>query len=79
MPEELQGLRRQMRFRRLIVEESVTLKNKTAGLLMEVGVEYERRRLHGKRYYKELTADNEWISEELRPLLEFNRSQSRRW
>jgi transposase len=72
---ELEGLRRQLRFRRRLVDEAVGFKNKTAGLLMEVGVEYERRRLHGKRYFGELLETNPYIDEELRPLLEFNRCQ----
>jgi len=74
-PPELEGLRRQMRYRRLVVQETVRFKNKTAGLLMEVGAEYEKRRLHGKRYFGELMKSNPAINEELRPLLEFNRSQ----
>jgi transposase len=72
---ELGALRQQMRFRRLVVEETVMFKNQTAGLLMSAGVEYERRRLHGKRYFKQLVQDNEWIQDELRPLLRFNREQ----
>jgi transposase len=72
---ELGALRQQMRFRRLLVEETVMFKNKTAGLLMGAGVEYERRRLHGKRYFESLLKDNEWIGQELRPLLEFHRAQ----
>jgi transposase len=72
---ELGALRQQLRFRRLLVEETVMFKNKTAGLLMSAGVEYERRRLHGKRYFESLLKDNEWINQELRPLLEFNRAQ----
>lgn len=72
---ELGALRQQMRFRRLVVEETVMFKNKTAGLLMGAGVEYERRRLHGKRYFKELVKDNECIREEMRPLLAFHREQ----
>jgi transposase len=72
---ELGALRQQMRFRRLLVEETVMFKNKTAGLLMGAGVEYERRRLHGKRYFESLMKDNEWIGQEMRPLLEFNRAQ----
>ena len=72
---ELGALRRQMRFRRLVVEETVMFKNQTAGLLMSAGVEYERRRLHGKRYFKDLVKDNQWIGEEMRPLLKFNREQ----
>jgi transposase len=72
---ELGALRQQMRFRRLLVEETTMFKNKTAGLLMGAGVEYERRRLHGKRYFESLVKDNEWIGQEMRPLLEFNRAQ----
>ncbi|MGZ7100218.1 MAG: IS110 family RNA-guided transposase [Candidatus Angelobacter sp.] len=72
---ELGALRQQMRFRRLLVEETTMFKNKTAGLLMGAGVEYERRRLHGKRYFESLLKDNEWIGQEMRPLLEFNRAQ----
>jgi transposase len=68
-------LRQQLRFRRLVVEETVKFKNKTAGLLMEAGVGYERRRLHGKRYYRDLVQSNQWIREEMRPLLAFNREQ----
>lgn len=64
-----------MRFRRLVVEDTVMFQNKTAGLLMSAGVEYERRRLHGKRYFRELVKDNQWIGEQLRPLLTFNREQ----
>ena len=75
MPPELEGLRRQLRFRRLVVEETVRFKNKTAGLLMEAGIEYERRRLHGKRYFGEVMRQ-ELIDRELRPLLEFSRSQT---
>jgi len=78
-PLELEGLRRQMQFRRLVVQETVRFKNKTAGLLMEVGAEYEGRRLHGKRYFGELMKSNQAIREELRPLLEFNRRRSRGW
>jgi transposase len=75
IPPELGALRQQLRFRRLVVQENVMFKNKTAGLLMGAGVEYERRRLHGKRYFESLVKDNEWIGKELLPLLEFNRAQ----
>jgi len=72
---ELGALRRQMRFRRLVVREQVTFRNKTAGLLMECGVEYEKRRLHGKRYFRQLLAENEWVDQHLKPLLQFSRQQ----
>ena len=73
--EELGALRRHMRFRRKVVEEQTRFKNFTAGLLMQRGVEYERRRLHGKRYFAELMKANAWVEEEMRPLLRFNREQ----
>ena len=72
---ELGALRRQMRFRRAVVNEQTRFKNSTAGILMEAGVEYERRRLHGKRYFHEVMRANDWVSPELRPLLKFNRDQ----
>jgi transposase len=72
---ELGALRQQLRFRRRLVESQVQFKNKTAGLLMGAGVEYEKRRLHGGRYFSSLMEQNEWISREMRPLLEFNRVQ----
>jgi len=72
---ELGALRQQLRFRRLMIEQEVMFKNKTAGLLREAGVEYERRRLQGKRYFAELLRQNEWIGSQMRPLLEYNREQ----
>lgn len=42
---------------------------------METGIEYEKKRLHGKRYFKKLLTDNEFIDSELRPLLQHSRNQ----
>jgi transposase len=75
MPPELAALRQQMRFRRKLVQQQTAFKNKTANLLMSAGVEYERKKLHGKKYFAELTRDNQWIEEEVEPLLEFCRGQ----
>lgn len=72
---ELGALRQQLRFRRLLVAQTVRFKNKTAGLLMEAGVEYSRRRLHGKTYFRNLLEHSAWIDQHLRPLLEFNHNQ----
>lgn len=72
---ELGRLRQQLRFRQLVTKQQVAFMNKTAGLLMESGVEYERRRLHGKRYFSELMRTNEWVNEELKPLFQFSRQQ----
>lgn len=76
MPPEWEGLRRQMRFRRMVVEQAVRFKNKTAGLLMETGVEYEKRRLHGRRYFAQLMQQADpALDQDLLPLLKFSRSQ----
>jgi transposase len=72
---ELGALRRQMRFRRRMVEEEVMFRNETAGLLMECGIEYDGRRLHGKRYFAAVLQQLGEAGQELRPLLEFNRRQ----
>jgi transposase len=32
----------------------VQMKNRMSGMLMEVGAEYSKRRLHGKEYFNEL-------------------------
>ena len=49
-PEEIRELRRVLRYRNYIVRTAVKEKNKISGLLMEVGAEYNKRRLHGKKY-----------------------------
>ena len=72
---ELRVLRQQLRFRRAVVNERTKFKNHIAGMLLEAGVEYEKRQLHGKRYFATLTEHNEWISEKTRPLLSFSRQQ----
>jgi transposase len=75
MPPELAILRQQLRFRRMVVEEETKFKNRIAGLLMEAGLEYEKKRLHGRKYFATLTEHNEWINEQIRPLLQFSRQQ----
>jgi len=72
---ELGRLRQQLRYRQLVVKQQVAFMNRTAGLLMESGVEYERRRLHGKLYFSELMQNHGWVSEELKPLFRFSRKQ----
>jgi transposase len=53
-PEPIRELRRVLRYRTLLVQEATRLKNKTAGLLMEVGAEYNKERLQGRRYFEAL-------------------------
>jgi transposase len=53
-PEDHRNLRRILRYRNFLVREAVKMKIKTAGLLMEVGAEYNKARLHGAKYFREL-------------------------
>jgi transposase len=71
-PRWIRDLRRTLRYRNFLVQQNVTLKNKTSGLLMECGVEYEGRRLHGKRYFSELLGNLEAPARHLIPMLRFN-------
>ena len=50
-PSEIRELRRVLRYRNLMRREETRMKNKTSGLLMEVGAEYNKRRLHGSKYF----------------------------
>jgi len=72
-PVEIRERRRTLRYRNLLVRQAVQLKNKTAGLLMETGVTYNKQKLHQRGYFSEFLAANEELSESLRPLLELNR------
>ena len=58
--------------RNLLVRQATQLKNKTAGLLMETGVTYNKKKLHQGGYFTEFLATNEEISESLQPLLRLN-------
>ncbi len=42
-------MRRMLRYRNLVVRQAVRMKNKMSGLLMEVGAQYNKQQLHGKR------------------------------
>src|ERR1700678_38384 len=48
-PPEMRDLRRLLRYRNLVVGQA-----EMSGMLMEVGAEYSKRRLHGKQYFSEL-------------------------
>jgi transposase len=71
-PREIRDLRRALRFRNFLVRLSVMLKNKTAGLLMECGVEYSKNRLHGKRYFADLLGRLDAVPDSVREMLRFD-------
>src|ERR1035438_1782860 len=72
-PPEIRDLRRQLRYRNLVVEQSVQMKNRMSGLLMEVGVEYNKKRLHGAKYFNELLDQLEDVPESVKELLQLSR------
>lgn len=52
----------------------IPMKNKTAGILMEVGAEYNKKRLHGKKYFNELLDTLNYVPKSVVDLLKLNRS-----
>ena len=73
-PEDHRNLRRILRYRNLLVREASKMKTKTATLLMEVGAEYNKKRLHGKRYFQELLDTLDYVPESVLNLLQMSRS-----
>jgi len=61
--------RRILRYRNLIVRESVKMKNKISGLLMEVGAIYNKKRLHGKKHFTDLLENVEDVPDSVIDLL----------
>lgn len=73
-PEEHRNLRRVLRYRNFLVSEAIRMKNKTSGLLMEVGAEYTKSKLHGKKYFNELLDSLEHVPDSVCDLLKITRS-----
>jgi len=72
-PTALRERRRTLRYRNLLVRQSVQMKNRMAGLLMETGVVYNKQKLHQKRYFAELMRDSAELPPALKPLLKIGR------
>jgi transposase len=70
---EIRELRRMLRYRNVVVAQAVRMKNKMSGLLMEVGAEYNKQRLHGKEYVTELLDTIEAVPESVKDLLRLSR------
>lgn len=71
---KIRELRRVLRYRNLLVREGTRFKNKTAGLLMELGIDYNKSRLHGKKYFNALVDNLHDVPASVKDLLTFNRS-----
>lgn len=67
-------LRRVLRYRNFLVRQAVRMKNKTSGILMETGVEYNSRRVHGKKYFNELLDNLEDVPNSVFELLRTSRA-----
>lgn len=73
-PPELRELRRLLRYRNLMVRQAVRMKNKAAGLLMEVGAEYNKEKLHRDGYFRELLETVEDVPDSVKELLKMSHS-----
>lgn len=73
-PPEVRELRRIIRYRNFLVTQATRMKNKTSGLLMEVGAQYDKKKLHGKKYFSELLGSLEEIPASVRDLLQMTRT-----
>lgn len=74
LPREIRELRRILRYRNHLVRTAVTMHNKMAGLLMEVGAGYSKRRLRGRKYFHELLERVEEIPPSVKELLLLSRA-----
>lgn len=74
MSEELRELRRILRYRNLVVRAAVQMKNKMAGLMMEVGATYDKKRLYGRIYFNQLMEQVEDVPDSVKELLQLSRS-----
>jgi len=74
MSEEMRELRRVLRYRTMVVRTAVKMKNKMSGLLMEVGAQYNKKRLYGKKYFRDLLERVEDVPDSVKQMLKFSRS-----
>ncbi|HEX4168466.1 MAG TPA: IS110 family transposase [Bryobacteraceae bacterium] len=71
---EMRDLRRLLRYRSLVVQQSVRMQNKMAGLLMESGMAFNKKKLHGKKYFTTLLESLQEVPESVKELLRMSRS-----
>jgi len=70
---EMRDLRRLLRYRNLVVRESVRMQNKIAGLLMECGAPFDKHKLHGKKYFPQLLRTLQEVPDSVKDLLQMSR------
>jgi transposase len=72
LPAPIRRLRTALRYRNYLVWSLVGFKNRIACLLMSAGVQYNKKRLHGKKYYHNLI-NQEDLPGDFKDLLRFMR------
>ncbi|MGA8669744.1 MAG: IS110 family transposase [Terracidiphilus sp.] len=75
---QIRDRRRTLRYRNLVIRQMVQMKNRVSGLLMETGVDYNKRRLHKVGYFKDLMSTNKEVEQSIRPLLKLSREMIER-
>ena len=65
----MRDLRRLLRYRNLVVAQSVRMQNKIAGLLMETGAPFVKAKLQGKKYFTQLLQTLEEVPASVKDLL----------
>lgn len=71
---QVRELRRVLRYRNFLVRQAVRMKNKTTGILMETGVQYDGQRIHREAYFNELLVSLEDVPNSVRELLRTTRT-----
>ena len=71
--EEMRDLRRVLRYRNLLVRQAVRMKNRMATLLMETGQEYNKKKLHGAKYFRGLLEKIQDVPESFKEILQMSR------
>jgi hypothetical protein len=75
---QIRDRRRTLRYRNLVIRQTVQIKNRVSGLLMETGVDYNKRRLHKVGYFEDLMSTNKEVDQSIRPLLKLSREMIER-
>jgi transposase len=75
---QIRDRRRTLRYRNLVIRQTVKMKNRVSGLLMETGVDYNKRRLHKVGYFEDLMSTNKEVDQSIRPLLKLSREMIER-
>jgi transposase len=60
---QIRDRRRTLRYRNLVIRQTVQIKNRVSGLLMETGVDYNKRRLHKVGYFEDLMSTNKEVDQ----------------